>query len=231
MNAVILAAGKGERLKEVTQNIPKPMIEFKGKPILVHNIELCKAWGVRHIFINTFHLGDIIREYCGDGSRWGVSIEYSIEEELLGTAGALNSFKGKLSAEPFFVVYGDNYSEFDLSALKCKSKETGSIAVIGFHWREDTSSSGVAEFDTDQKILRFIEKPKPGESDSHWVNAGVYYLQPAVLDLIPSGNSDFAKDIFPSLLGNNIPIYGVCQNIDVHAFDTPEMYKNSFQRS
>ena len=83
MKAVILAAGKGERLAVVTQSIPKPMIVFHGKPILEHNVELCRKFGVTEIFINTHHLPDAIRSYFGDGSQWGVHIEYSFEPELL----------------------------------------------------------------------------------------------------------------------------------------------------
>ncbi len=89
MKAVILAAGKGERLSEITQKIPKPMIEFKGKPLLQHNIELCKKFGIEDIYINLHHLPDKIRDYFGNGERFGVNIKYSYEKELLGTAGAV----------------------------------------------------------------------------------------------------------------------------------------------
>ncbi len=94
MKAVILAAGKGERLSEITQSIPKPMIEFKGKPLLQHNIELCKRYGIEDIFINLHHLPDRITKYFGDGERFGVKIKYSYEEELLGTAGAVRKIAG-----------------------------------------------------------------------------------------------------------------------------------------
>ncbi|MGA7159803.1 MAG: nucleotidyltransferase family protein [Bacteroidota bacterium] len=229
MKAVILAAGKGERLRAITENIPKPMIRFRGKPILEHNIELCRRFGVTDLFINTHHLPEVIRGYFGDGSRWGVHIEYTFEPELLGTSSAVRNFQSFLSDGPFFVLYGDNYSDYDLSALQKKQQEHSALGVIAFHWREDTSSSGVAEFAEDGRISRFIEKPAPGQSDSHWVNAGIYYFREEILSFLPSGYSDFAKDIFPKLLASGESLYGVRQKVEVLAFDTPEMYNQSIK--
>lgn len=225
MKAVILAAGKGERLKDVTDRIPKPMIDFRGRPILEHNIALCRKYGITDLFINTHHLHAVIQTYFGDGSRFGVSIRYSYEQMLLGTSGAVNNFRSFLYADPFFVIYGDNYSQYDLHSLIQQYEQSHALAVIGFHWRDYTAESGVAEFDAKGRVVRFVEKPKLGESDSHWVNAGIYYVQPKIHSYIPNGYSDFAKDIFPKLLQDGQPIYGVCSKADVRAFDTPEMYK------
>jgi NDP-sugar pyrophosphorylase family protein len=227
MKAVILAAGQGSRISSLTRKIPKPMIKYNGKPILEHNIELCKKNGITEIFINTHHLADIIKNYFGNGNRWGVNIHYSYEKELLGTASALTNFKDDLKDDSFFLIYGDNYSNFDILTLKAKAETVENMAVIGFHYREDVSTSGVAEFDNNGKILKFIEKPKPGETSSHWVNAGIYYLAPSIFDAIPNKFSDFGRDIFPMLLRNNIPFYGVCLDSLVLAFDTPEMLKDN----
>jgi NDP-sugar pyrophosphorylase family protein len=227
MKAVILAAGKGERLKGTVDDIPKPMIRYQGKPILQYNIELCKKFGIRELFINTHHLSGIIRSYFGEGSAFGVNIRYSVEEELLGTAGALNNFRDHLSREEFFVLYGDNFSNFDLNSLVKEFQRRECIGVIAFHHREDVSQSGVGEFDPDGRILRFVEKPKPGATGSHWVNAGIYYLSPAVLQCIPSGYSDFGKDIIPNLLRENMPLYSVCSKTELKAFDTPELLRGA----
>ena len=219
MKSIILAAGKGERLGNITNNIPKPMIKVDGKPILEHNINLCKKFGITEIYINLHHLYNIITDYFGDGDKFGVKITYIIENELLGTSGAVKNISKLYSyINPFYVLYGDNYSNYNLNLLKSTSKTN-----IAFHYRKDVTNSGVAEFDKENRIISFIEKPKENETSSHWVNAGIYYLQPKILDFIPDGYSDFAKDIFPSLLKNNFPIYGVCENIELKAFDTPEM--------
>jgi len=230
MKGVILAAGKGERLGELSRTTPKPMIRVHGEPILAHTIALCRAYGVTELYINTHHLPEVIRTYCGDGSRWGVKIEYSYEPVLLGTAGALRNFGSALGRDPFFVLYGDNYSRYDLQSLERIAKDRRAFAVIAFHWRDDTASSGVAEFDEDGRVLRFVEKPKPGESESRWVNAGIYYFLPGVLQEIPEGYSDFGRDIFPALLRKGLPVYGVRERSDVSAFDTPEMLKESMNR-
>ena len=227
MRAVILAAGKGERLKDVAPGLPKPMIRFRGKPLLEHNIDLCKRHGITELFINTHLFPEIVHDYFGDGSNFGVTIRYSFEETLLGTSGAVKNLEGFLRPDPFFVLYGDNYSDYDLPLLEQVGKQKAAIAVIGFHWREDTSSSGVAEFAADGRITRFVEKPKPDECQSHWVNAGIYYLRPEIIDSIPTGFSDFAKDVFPKLLHSGTALYGLCRKSDVRAFDTPEMYNRS----
>lgn len=250
MKAIILAAGKGERLKEITEKIPKPMIEYKGKPVLQYNIELCKKYWIDEIYINLHHLPEKITEYFGDGKRFGVDIKYSYEEELLGTAGAVKkiardfwNFKTtesqrhrvSKSLSPFYVIYGDQISNFNLTSLKNKydvlsNNKKECIGVVVFHYREDVTHSGVAEFDNDYKILRFIEKPKKSETKSHWVNAGVYYLSPKIIDFIDDGFSDFGKQVFPGLLKNNLSLFGVCVKKDVSVFDTPEMYARSLSK-
>jgi NDP-sugar pyrophosphorylase family protein len=227
MKAIILAAGKGERLKDTASGIPKPMIRFKGKPILEHNIDLCRQFAVTELFINTHHLPGVIQNYFGDGAGFGVKIRYSFETTLLGTAGAVKNFQDPLGSDPFFVIYGDNYSNYDLRLLQQEYRDRKAMAIIGFHWREDTAASGVAEFFDDGRIARFIEKPKVGESESHWVNAGVYFLNPGIMAFIPTGVSDFANDIFPRLLAAGEAMYGVCAKADVIAFDTPDMFKQS----
>ncbi len=226
MTALILAAGKGTRNPEITRQRPKPMIEYLGKPLLLHNILLCKKHKIENIFINTHYLPEQIRGYFKDGSQFGVNIRYSYEPEILGTAGALNSFKPHLLTGPFFVLYGDNVSDFPLGDLARLQREKNAMAVIGCHWLEDVTQSGVVEYESDGQILRFVEKPKNNESDSHWVNSGVYCLSPEILSYIPKGYSDFGHDIFPSLI-KNFPCYAFCQKIKVYAFDTPELMRQN----
>ncbi|MBU1101988.1 MAG: nucleotidyltransferase family protein [Bacteroidetes bacterium] len=244
MRAIILAAGKGERIKEVTKSIPKPMILYKGKPVLQYNIELCKKYGVTDIYINIHHFAEQIQDYFGDGNKFGVNIKYSFEEELLGTSGAVRRIAEKywglipspdlsLSKSPspkeipFFIIYGDQFSSFNLDLLLRKYDENECTGVIAFHHREDVSHSGVAEFDGDQKVIRFVEKPLQGETESHWVNAGIYLLHPEILGLIPQAFSDFGREIFPSALGKGVYFYGVCEEKSVMVFDTPEMYNKN----
>jgi len=245
LKAIILAAGKGERIKKISQSLPKPMLNVNGKPILQHNIELCKRYGIKDIYINLKHLPEKITEYFNDGKDFGVNITYSYEKELLGTAGAVKKIANEYWSvqrlqysnnpllqylDSFFVIYGDNISNFNLKSLIKKNEEVNSIGVIGFHYREDISNSGVAEFDKNGKINLFIEKPRTDQTESHWVNAGVYYLSAKIFSYIPKGFSDFATDVFPLLLEKNKSLYGVCCDSDVFAFDTPAMYLNSLNK-
>jgi len=240
MKAIILAAGKGERLGNITKAIPKPMICVGKKPILQHNIELCKKYGITEIYINIYHLGESIIEYFGDGSRFGVKIYYSIEERLLGTSGGVKhisetyvtsfkcdnktSFEKQVQSDAFFVIYGDNLSDYNLLKIRDFGIKKKSLVTIAFHYREDVLNSGVSDFDNNGKILTFIEKPKEGQTSSHWVNAGIYYFHPKILDYIPMGYSDFSENIFPFLLEQNIEMFGICENVSLKAFDTIEMY-------
>lgn len=230
MKAVLLAAGMGSRLSSLISDIPKPLLGVGGKPILQYNIELCRKHGIKKLFVNTHHHAEKIRKYFGDGTGFGVSITYSYEPELLGTAGALVNFREHLQERAFFVLYGDNFSDFNLIALKEKFNCYRPLAVIGFHDRDDISSSGVAEFDSRGRVTRFIEKPTARLTESCWVNAGIYYLNPKIFSYIPTGFSDFGKDIFPRLLEKGLPLYGVLSKADVRAFDTPEMYRESMKR-
>ncbi len=244
MKAVILAAGKGERLKEISKIVPKPMIRYNGKPVLQYNIELCRRYGITDLFINVHHHSGQIIDYFKDGSDFDVNINYSLEEELLGTSGAVKKIASEMwmnnlaeysddnfrknDLEPFWVIYGDQFSDFNLNIIKNKYLNTPAIGVLAFHHREDVSHSGVAEFDKNGRIVKFIEKPKPGQTNSNWVNAGIYCLSPQITGFIPQGNSDFGKNIFPVLLERNIPLFGVCEKKVVKVFDTPAMYDKSF---
>lgn len=202
------------------------MIEFQGKPLLLYNILLCKKHGIEDIFINTHYLADQIQSFFQDGSQYGVRIRYSFEPEILGTSGALNPIRPHMESEPFFILYGDNVSEYPLNELSQLRREKNSIAAIGCHWLDDVSTSGVVECADDGKILRFVEKPKNNETSSHWVNSGVYCLSSSIFSWLPKGYSDFGHDIFPKLI-NHLECYALRLKIKVHAFDTPELAQRS----
>lgn len=224
MKAVILAAGKGQRLGKITERIPKPMIEINGRPVLEHNLDMCGRAGVNDIYINLHHLPDKIRNYFGDGSNFGVNITYNYEPELLGTAGALLFFLEKFKEEPYYVIYGDNYTEFDLRYLRDYHKSVGSEFTIAFHWVDDIRQSGVAELGDDGKIYEFIEKPEIDHIVGGWVNAGIYIINPGTIDDLVKQNSDFARDIIPQSLRRKQKLFGYKIKSDLFAIDTPELF-------
>ena len=223
MKAVILAAGKGTRLGAITESIPKPLLEIKGLPILQHSVQRCVQDGIDTLFINTHHLGERIRELLGDGARFGATIHYSFEPELLGTAGALRNFTQWLTDDDFFVIYGDNYFDYNLADIARFHRMKGGIGTVALYEIEDVSHSGIAMLDTDQRIQRFIEKPTPEETLSHLVNCGMYVLSPRIFSYIPDGASDFGKDIFPALLDSGEALYGMVHEGGLIPVDTLQM--------
>jgi predicted dehydrogenase len=218
--ALILAAGKGSRLGRITDRIPKPMLRLRNRPILESHVRRLAAAGVWDIWINLHHAPEPTRAHFGDGREFGVSIHYSEEPKLLGTSGALRKLEQHFSSGLFFVVYGDNDIELDYSAFAAGRR--GLVTILAHH-RDYVAGSGVLELGSDNRILGFQEKPAPGDELSHWVNAGVYLCQPAVLDYLPPGESDWARDVFPRMLADKCELYASISSVPVTPVDTPEM--------
>ncbi len=206
--AILLAAGRGARLRPLTETVPKCMVEIAGKPLLERNVAWLKKYGVTDLVINLHYLPESVAGHFGDGSRWGVRITYSREPELLGTAGAVKNVADFFDG-PFFVWYGDNLSTCRLDRLWAMHASRGGVATIALHEREDPTESGIVGLDENDRVTRFLEKPRPDQVFSHWVSAGVIALDPQVLDSIPDGvASDFGRDVFPRLLEAGAAIYG-----------------------
>lgn len=151
-----------------------------------------------------------MRDHFGDGSRFGVEIRYSDEPELLGTAGGVKRIEGFFE-DPFLVVYGDVLTDLDLGALVAFHRSIGTVvhATLALDQRPDAAQGGVVELDADHRIRRFVEKPRPGEIRSPWVNSGVMVLDRALLARIPSERfSDFGREILPAWLAAGVPLYG-----------------------
>ena len=195
--AVILAGGKGSRLKPLTDKMPKALVPVNGKPIVQYNIELCKRFGVKNIILSVGHMADQIKERFGDGSALGVNISYIEEKEPMGTAGPLRLLKNRLT-ETFILMNGDEIKDVNLIKMYRVHLEHYARATIALTTVEDPSAYGVAMLDGN-RILRFIEKPKKEDAPSKLINAGLYMLEPDVLDLIPSGFAMLEHDVFPKL--------------------------------
>jgi NDP-sugar pyrophosphorylase family protein len=200
MHALVLAAGVGSRLRPYTDDLPKPMLDVGGQPIIAYNLAMLAAGGFRDVVINLHHLPNVIRAYVGTGERWGLRVTYSEEPQLLGTAGALSPMFHNFSHETFAIVFGDNINDLDMSEMLAVHRKNGALATVAVSYRADVSQSGVAEIGPDERILRFIEKPRL-ETPSHWVNAGVVIAEPAIRAFVrQDGPSDLGRDIFPKLI-------------------------------
>ncbi len=227
MKAFVLAAGESRRLRPLTDHIPKPMLPIGKRPILEHNVRLLARYGVSEIIINLHHCPQVIRSHFGDGSEFGVSIRYSYEPALRGTAGAIKPFQSEFR-EDFFLVYGDNLTDCKLDRLLARHRARSAAATIAVFERADVSASGVVEFGEEGRIRRFVEKPKASEASGNWVNAGYAVLSPAVVELIPEAvPSDFGRDIFPSLLQRHEGVYAYPMTERLWWIDSPADYERT----
>jgi len=192
---------------------------------------LLQATGVGHVAINLHHLGSAIREHVGHGQYGAMSITYSDEETLLGTAGGVRKAQALLpSSWPLLVIYGDNLLRLDLHRMMESHIARNAEASIAVHWLTDARMSGLIEFSRDGRIESFVEKPKGGRPVPGWVNAGVYLLEETVVDAIPEDRpTDFGFDIFPGLLQGAARLYAhqLAAGESVYAIDTPERYREA----
>lgn len=197
MKAIILVGGQATRLRPLTLTTPKALIDLQGKTIVEHVIALLKKHDVSDVILSVGYLKDKIKDYFGDGSKFGVKISYIEEAEPLGTAGPMNLLPEKIT-ETFIVGNGDELKEIDIQDMLRFHKQHGGWATLALARVEDPSLYGVARMEGD-KILEFVEKPSKANASSNLINAGFYILEPEVLDLIPKGKAMFEYDVFPRL--------------------------------
>lgn len=195
--ALILAGGKGTRLRPLTDTIPKALIEIHGRTITEHLFDLLKKYGIKEIYISVGHLKEKIIDYFKDGTNFGVKIQYIKEYEPLGTAGPLKIGR-EFFKESLIVSNGDELKKIEIDKMYELHKKLKALATIALTKVEDPSQYGVARVEKN-KILEFIEKPKKENAPSNLINAGFYIIEPEVIDMIPDGFCMFEKDIFPKL--------------------------------
>ncbi|MBN1483526.1 MAG: nucleotidyltransferase family protein [Chloroflexia bacterium] len=205
MQAVILAGGMGTRLRQVVQDRPKPMAKVAGKPFLEYQFDLLRRHGIRELILCVGYLGEQIVDYFGDGRRWDIRIDYAFEREaLLGTAGAIKN-AAPLIQGPFLVLNGDTFFDLDLRCLiqfhqeqkRQDSAVLGTLAVIAL---DDPAAYGSVQVDGRSRITSFAEKAI-GSRPASLVSAGIYLLEPELLDQIPAGQKvSIEKETFPTLL-------------------------------
>jgi mannose-1-phosphate guanylyltransferase/phosphomannomutase len=208
VKAVVMAGGEGTRLRPLTSNQPKPMVPIVGKPCMEHILELLRAHGFEDVIVTLAFLPQAIRGYFGDGDTLGLRLEYSVEEEPLGTAGSVRLASGRLD-DTFLVISGDALCDVDLTALVEFHRERDAAATIGLKSVDNPLEFGIVVTDDDGRVERFLEKPSWGQVFSDTINTGIYVLQPEVLRHVPSDRPyDFSKELFPLLLEMGRPLYG-----------------------
>lgn len=228
MKAMILAAGKGTRVRPITYTIPKPLIPILQKPVMEFLLELLKQHGFDQIMVNVSHLAEEIESYFRDGQGFGVSIGYSFEGkiiegklvgEALGSAGGLKKIQefNAFFDDTFIVLCGDALIDLDLTAAVKWHKEKGAIATIVTKSvpKEDVPSYGVVVTDNDGKVQSFQEKPAVEEALSTEINTGIYIFEPEIFDYIPPHQEyDIGGELFPKLVEKNAPFYAVSMDFE-----------------
>jgi mannose-1-phosphate guanylyltransferase len=232
MKAVILVGGEGTRLRPLTLSRPKPMQPVANRPFLEHVLNSLRQYDVTDIVLSMCYLPGVIQEYFGDGSAFGVRLDYVIEENALGTAGAVKYVQeqGYLDErEPFFVLNGDILTDLDLQAMLSFHQSHRAVGTIALTPVEDVRAYGLVETDTSRRVRRFIEKPKTLEGiTTDLINAGTYILDPAVLRLVPSGQFyQFEQGLFPTLLAEGKALFGYPDTSYWLDIGTPEKYKTA----
>lgn len=197
--AVILVGGEGTRLRPVTSRVPKPVAPVVERPFVAYILDDLVRHGVERAVFSTGFLAEAIEAVIGDGSGYGLHVDYAVETEPLGTAGAIANCESHLDEGSFFVFNGDVLSDVDLSALGAAHAEKGGMGTIYLTPVEDPRRYGLVELHEDGAVASFLEKPGEWEGTA-LINAGVYVLEPEVLEMIPRGRLfSIERGVFPKL--------------------------------
>ncbi len=233
--ALILAAGEGTRLRPHTLDRPKPMLPIADRPMLEYTVNWLKHYGISDIAINLSYLPQVVTEHFGDGAAHGVRLTYSLEDPVMGTAGAVRKLNGFAGASPLVVVYGDVLTDLDLAALIAYHHENvirdphTAITMSLYHVPNPTEV-GLVDVDARGRIHRFVEKPRPEEVFTDLAAAGVLVMEPWVVEQIPDATFyDFGLHLFPALLAAGKSIYGWTLTDDAYLLDigTPSKYEQA----
>ena len=211
MKAFILAAGVGNRLRPLTLKLPKPMIPLVNKPVIAHTLDNLKKHNINSVVMNLHFMADTISSYFGDGRNIGMEINYSKEENLLGTAGGLKKCK-KYFDSTFVVLSGDNLCDIDITSVIEFHKKKKSLATMVLKEVDAKYEYGIAISDKYNRITNFVEKPTWSSVFSNTVNTGIYVFEPEIFKYIPDGFYDFGKGLWPKLLKMKKNIYSYVMN-------------------
>ena len=227
MKALILAGGKGTRLRPLTVFTPKPIVPVVNRPFLLYQIEILRRAGISDITLSLSYQPDKIEAVLNE-SELGAEVRFITEPNPMGTGGAFR-FAADDNRETTVVFNGDILTDIDLSKMMSFHRERKAAATIALAPVDDPSRYGLVETGKDGSVSRFLEKPKPEELASlavNTINAGIYILEPSILDLIPKGeNRSFEYNVFPTMLDKKIPFFAYVMATDYwRDIGTPESY-------
>ncbi len=224
MKGLILAGGKGTRLRPLTINTPKPVVPVANAPFLLYQIDLMRSGGIEEIILSLSYQPRKIEDLLKDGSDYGVWIRYAVEGTPLGTGGAFKNAEEQLDSTTV-VFNGDVLTSIDLSAVIARHREKGAVATLVLTPVENPSAYGLVETSADGWVQRFVEKPGPDEITCNTINAGIYVLEPSVLNYMPKGEPySFERGLFPALLEHKEPVLSFVMDSYWIDIGTPRKY-------
>ncbi len=227
MQALILAGGEGTRLRPLTIYTPKPVVPIVNRPFLYYQLELLKRAGIKEITLSLSYQPNKIADIFGDGDETGLRIYYTVEASPLGTAGAYKNAQEHLT-QTAVVFNGDILTNINIADVIAFHREKKAAATIVLTPVENPSAYGLVETEADGRVRRFLEKPKPEEITCNTINAGIYVLEPHILNYIPANEKfSFEYQLFPALLQNNEPFYAYTMSEYWLDIGTPQRYQQA----
>ncbi len=206
MKGLILAGGKGTRLRPLTINTPKPIVPVANSPFLLYQVDLMRSGGIDDIILSLSYQPRKIEDLLKDGGEYGVRIRYAVEAYPLGTGGAFKNAEDQIDSTTV-VFNGDILTSIDLNSVIARHRERGAVATLVLTPVNNPSAYGLVETDGNGWVQRFIEKPGPDEITCNTINAGIYVLEPSVLRYMPKGEPySFERGLFPTLLEKKEPV-------------------------
>ena len=207
MKAVVMAGGFGTRIQPLTNSRPKPMLPVVNRPMMENTMVTLRDLGIKDFIVLLYFKPEVIQDYFGDGSAFGMNITYVIPDDDYGTAGAVKLAQEHIGDDNFIIISGDLVTDFDFQKIFDYHTQKESKLTITLTSVENPLEFGVVIANEDGRIEKFLEKPSWGEVFSDTINTGIYIIEPEILDYIPRGeNFDFAKDLFPLLMEEGVEL-------------------------
>ena len=230
MKAVVMAGGFGTRIQPLTHSKPKPMLPIINIPMMQHTMMMLKAVGIQEFIVLLYFKPEIIQEHFKDGSDLGIKITYVLPDNDYGTAGAVKCAQEYIGDENFIIISGDLVTDFDFEKLFNFHRSKDSQLSIALTSVENPLEFGVVIANEENRIEKFLEKPSWGEVFSDTINTGIYVIEPEILNFIPAGeNFDFAKDLFPLLMRNDIPLMACALDGYWRDVGNPNSYRDVYE--
>lgn len=222
MRGMILAAGKGTRLRPLTDSVPKALVEVAGQPMIAFPLQLLRSAGVEEVVINLHHLGAQIRTRLGDGRAYGVRISYSEEEPILDTGGAVAAARDFLGGGTFVVLNADTFCELDLREVIAWHRQRQAVGTLVVRADPDALRRDDIGIDPSARIRRFLGRDyAPGDRGPRLMFAGLQVLEPRIFDYMPPGAYSMTHDVYPRLLAAGEPLVGYVHDGYWQVLDTP----------